>query len=150
MVGSLASHISNHRLSDALQIRLMTLAHRRGQYCPWSERKSFYPYTQSIRHGGPLMFMLVGKGGGSSEYTRADLHGLGYQLIVGPTTPFPAVYEVLRHLYSAMIVGHDDPLVIMAEGYADRQAKVQETIGPEKLSRAERRSVESDPCAHEN
>ena len=94
------------------------------------------------------MFMLVGKGAGSSDYTHSDLRGLGYQLIVHPTTPFLAMYETLCRSYSAMITGKDDALVSAAGGYAALQAKVHETIDLEKLLRAERHSVENDQRPH--
>jgi len=94
------------------------------------------------RLGPPLMYMLVGVGMASMEYSMSDLGGLGYRLVVDPTTPFLAAYASLQKAYGDMAAGKDDRTVAEAGGYGAVQAAIHKTIDLEVLLRIERRSVE--------
>jgi 2-methylisocitrate lyase-like PEP mutase family enzyme len=94
------------------------------------------------RLGAPLMYMLVGVGVASMEYSMSDLNGLGYRLVVDPTTPFLAAYASLRTAYRDMAAGKDDQIVSSAGGYKAIQSAIHQTIDLETLLDIERRSVE--------
>lgn len=96
------------------------------------------------RLGPPLMYMLVGVGVASLEFTMTDLSGLGYRLVVDPTTPFLAAYTSLQNAYRDMASGKEDRTVGEAGGYEAVQSAIHKTIDLETLLRIERRSVEPD------
>jgi 2-methylisocitrate lyase-like PEP mutase family enzyme len=96
--------------------------------------------TIGERLPGPLMFMASG-GLAAMRITPAELFGLGYRLLVDPTTPLMAAYRAMRDAYAAMAAGRPDPL-LGAAGTRPVQAMVHETIGLEALLEIERRTVE--------
>ncbi len=95
------------------------------------------------RLGPPLMFMLVGVGIGSMEFSLSDLNALGYRLVIDPATPFLAAYASLRTAYRDMAAGKDDRTVAGAGGYQAIQSDIHKTIDLDTLLRIERSSVET-------
>jgi 2-methylisocitrate lyase-like PEP mutase family enzyme len=93
------------------------------------------------RLGGPLMYMPSGGGLWSGEFTLADLAGLGYRLIVDPTTPLLNAYVAMRDYYKGLKGGTPDPLG-SGGPRAAAQAELHATIGLQKLLDIERLTVE--------
>lgn len=89
---------------------------------------------------GPLMYMAGAGGLSASELTRAELHRLGYRLIVDPTTPLMAAHKALRQCYAALAKDQPDPLLGAEPG--KEQAIVHDTIDLETMLDIERRTVE--------
>lgn len=88
----------------------------------------------------PLMAMTGAGGPAALPIPPAQLHALGYRLIVDPVTPFLAMHRALRQSYAALATGALDP-TIGVEGKREQEA-VHETIGLERLLEIERRTVE--------
>jgi methylisocitrate lyase len=93
----------------------------------------------------PLMFM-AGAGGLAApelmkgELTRAELHRLGYRLIVDPTTPLMAAHKALRQCYAALAADRPDPTLGAEPG--KEQAELHKTINLDRMLEIERETVE--------
>ena len=87
----------------------------------------------------PLMYMTPAGGLADAALTSAELAGLGYTLIVDPSTPLLAMHRALRESYAALAAGRADPAIGDAEAEG---ARVHETIGLAKLLAIEARTVE--------
>ena len=86
------------------------------------------------------MYMSGAGGLAASPLSRAELAGLGYRLIVDPTTPFLAMHQALRLCYEALAKGDPDPT--LGGAVATEQGEVHRTIGLEAMLEVERRTVE--------
>jgi 2-methylisocitrate lyase-like PEP mutase family enzyme len=88
----------------------------------------------------PLMYMAGAGGLAAGQLTRAELYGLGFRLIVDPTTPLMATHTALRQCYAALARDEADPLLGREAG--KEQALVQDTIDLEAMLDIERQTVE--------
>lgn len=88
----------------------------------------------------PLMFMAGAGGLAAAGLTRSELFGLGYRLIVDPTTPLMATHKALRQCYAALARDEPDPLLGPEAGA--EQAVVHRTIDLEAMLEIERQTVE--------
>ena len=89
----------------------------------------------------PLMLLLAPGGLAALAMTPAELHALGYRLLVDTSTPLLAAYEAMRTVYGEL-----------ADGFAVRtrapaawtrlQSALHDTIGLESLLAVERHTVE--------
>ena len=89
----------------------------------------------------PLMYMTGAGGLSASPISKSQLAGLGFRLIVDPTTPFLAMHKALRQSYAALADGVPDPTLGSAPGA--EQDEVHRTIGLEAMLEIERRTVEN-------
>ncbi len=95
------------------------------------------------RLGGPLMLLLGGGGLARFDMSLDDMAGLGYRILVDPSTPLTAAYEAMRAVYTEMADGF--ALTSRPVGvWAKLQDEMHETIGLEALLEVERRTVEKD------
>ena len=93
------------------------------------------------RIGGPLMYLCPPGGLAALDMTTADMAGLGYRILVDPTTPLLAAYETMRAVYTEMAQGFR----IRSRPHGELKAlqeRMHETIGLETLLEIERRTVE--------
>lgn len=93
------------------------------------------------RIGAPLMLLLPPGGLAALDMTPADMHGIGYRILVDTATPLLAAYEAMRAVYRELADGfavRSRPL----GDWEDLQAQQHETIGLERLLEIERRTVE--------
>jgi len=91
----------------------------------------------------PLMLLLAPGGLAALAMTPAELHALGYRLLVDTSTPLLAAFEAMRATYGEL-----------ADGFAVRsrepaawtglQAELHNVIGLESLLAVERRTVEHE------
>ena len=101
---------------------------------------------EEVRHigerlGPPLMLICRPGGLAGLGLSLAEMHKLGYRLLVDPATPLLAAYEAMKAVYAEM-----------ADGFALRSRPTQDwerlqheqhaTIGLERLLEVERRTVE--------
>ena len=96
--------------------------------------------TIGERLGPPLMYQALGGGLDAAGFTPAEMHDLGYRLIVDGMTPLLAVHETLSASYRAMAQWAVDPTLGTGGRAAQAQA-LNETIGLGKLLEIERRTV---------
>jgi 2-methylisocitrate lyase-like PEP mutase family enzyme len=92
------------------------------------------------RLGGPLMCMATGGGLLGIGMTASELSGLGYRLIVDPSTPLLAAHKALRQCYASMAQWLPDPLV--GDTAKEEQDEIHAVIELEKMLEIERRTVE--------
>lgn len=97
--------------------------------------------TIGERVGGPLCLLASGDARTATGLSNADLHRLGYTLIVDASTPLMAAHKALRASYQAMADGQPDP-ILGAGGNKIEQELVHQTIGLETMLDIERRTVE--------
>jgi len=91
----------------------------------------------------PLMLLLAPGGLAALAMTPAELHGMGYRLLVDTSTPLLAAYEAMRAVYTELA----DGFAIRSRPQADwphLQAELHDSIGLETLLAVERRTVEGD------
>jgi len=96
------------------------------------------------RLAGPLMLLLPPVGLAHFDMTPADMHGLGYRILVVPTTPLLAAYEAVRAVYAELADGfaiQSRP----ADHWTALQDDLHETIDLERLLGIERNTVEPAP-----
>lgn len=101
---------------------------------------------EEVRHvgerlDGPLMLLLRPGGLASFGMTPADMHALGYRILVDPATPLLAAFEAMRAVYAEMADGFaltSRP----AEDWARLQDEQHDAIGLDRLLEVERRTVE--------
>lgn len=70
----------------------------------------------------------------------SELAGLGYRLLVDPTTPQMVMHRALRQCYAAMKIALPDPLI--GTDTRAEQHTLHQTIELEILLEIERRTVE--------
>ena len=92
---------------------------------------------QRVDH--PLV--LLASGDARAGLSPADLHGLGYRLVIDASTPLMAAHKALRQCYAALAANAPDPL-LGAGGNKTEEAKLHETIGLAQMLDIERRTVE--------
>ena len=110
-------------------VLLLSMAHRPEQLRAIAERL-----------GGPLMY-LTGRGGlAGLGMTLADLGGLGYRIVVDPSTPLLAAYEAWQRTYAELrsAFGAGAP----TRDWAPLEKDMLGVIGLEKLLAVERATVE--------
>lgn len=88
----------------------------------------------------PLMHMTSSAGLAGMGLSLAELGGMGFQLVVDPSTPFLAMHRALRDAYAAMLADVPQPVAGL-DGQAE-QERVHRTIGLAALLEIERRTVE--------
>jgi len=88
----------------------------------------------------PLMYMSGAGGLSASRMTPAELHALGYRLIVDATTPLMAAHKALRQCYAALAKGEPDPLLGPEPGR--EQEIVHQTIKLDHMLAVEKATVE--------
>ena len=86
------------------------------------------------------MFTMSGSRLSDSGLGIKDLAGLGYRLLVDPTTPLMVMHRALRQCYAAMKAGQPDPLI--GTDTRREQSVLHQTIDLESLLSIERRTVE--------
>lgn len=91
--------------------------------------------------GGPLCLLAAGDVVAESGMTRAELHKLGYRLLVDASTPFMAAHKVWREAYAAMAKGESVPSLGRGGAKAE-QEMLHKTIGLDDMLEIERRTVE--------
>ena len=96
--------------------------------------------TIGERLGPPLMYQALGGGLDAMGMTPAEMHGLGYRLIVDGMTPLLALHRTLAASYQAMVEGKADPTLTRVDRGAEARA-LNETIGLAKLLEIERRTA---------
>ena len=94
------------------------------------------------RLGPPLMHLCRPGGLAALGLSLAEMHALGYRILVDPSAPLLAAYEAMRAVYAEL-----------ADGFAIRsrppaawetlQHALHETIGLDRLLEVERRTVET-------
>lgn len=94
------------------------------------------------RLGPPLMHLCRPGGLAALGLSLAEMHALGYRILVDPSAPLLAAYEAMRAAYAEL-----------ADGFAIRsrppaawetlQHALHETIGLDRLLEVERRTVET-------
>ena len=93
------------------------------------------------RLGPPLMMICRPGGLATIGLTLADVHAMGYRLLVDPATPLLAAYEAMKAIYAEMAkdftVRSRPP-----KDWEHLQHQQHETIGLETLLDVERRTVE--------
>jgi 2-methylisocitrate lyase-like PEP mutase family enzyme len=91
--------------------------------------------------GGPLVLLAAGDVVAESRMSNAELHKIGYRLLVDASTPLMAAHKALRECYAAMANG--DPAPNLGLGGAKReQVLLHGTIDLEHMLDVERRTVE--------
>jgi methylisocitrate lyase len=96
--------------------------------------------TIGERLGPPLMYQALSGGLDAMGFTPAEMHDLGYRLIVDGMTPLLAVHETLSASYRAMAERAVDPTLGAGSRAAQARA-LNETIGLGRLLEIERRTV---------
>ena len=96
--------------------------------------------TIGERLGPPLMYQTLGGGLDAMGFTAAEMHDLGYRLIVDGMTPLLALHRTLAASYRAMAEGAADPTLGAGSRAAEARA-LNETIGLARLLDIERRTV---------
>lgn len=89
----------------------------------------------------PLMYMSSGGGLEASGMTAADLHALGYRLLVVPMVPVLAFHRVMQETYRAL-ADCVIPPSLKAIGVKAEHKALNETVGLPKLLEIERATVE--------
>ena len=93
------------------------------------------------RLGSPLMLICRPGGLARMGLSMAELHGMGYRLLVDPATPLLAAYEAMKAIYAEMA----KDFTVRSRPVADwerLQHEQHETIGLETLLEVERRTTE--------
>jgi methylisocitrate lyase len=94
---------------------------------------------QRVDH--PMVLLASGDARAATGLSPADLHGLGYRLLIDASTPLMAAHRALRQCYAALAANEPDPL-LGASGNKSEETIVHETIGLERMLEIERRTVE--------
>ncbi|MET0568291.1 MAG: isocitrate lyase/PEP mutase family protein [Hyphomicrobiaceae bacterium] len=94
---------------------------------------------QRVDH--PMVLLASGDARAATGLSPADLHGLGYRLLIDASTPLMAAHRALRQCYAALAANEPDPL-LGASGNKSEERIVHETIGLEHMLEIERRTVE--------
>lgn len=93
------------------------------------------------RLGGPLMYICQPGGLASLGLTMAEMHGLGYRLIVDPVTPLLAAFEAMKGIYGELagdfVVNSRTP-----EAWRGLQECLHMAIDLDKLLAIEKETVE--------
>jgi len=89
----------------------------------------------------PLMVMQTDAALKAMGLKRSDLVGLGYRLLVDPSTPVLVLHQMLQRCYAAMKRGDGDSLLGAAAARTEQEA-LHETIGLEQMLAVERATVE--------
>lgn len=93
------------------------------------------------RLGGPLCLLAAGDAVADSGMTQAELHKIGYHLLVDASTPLMAAHKAWRECYAAMAKGEPAPNLGRGGAKAEQQL-LHETIGLDSMLTIERRTVE--------
>ena len=91
--------------------------------------------------GGPLCLLAAGDVVAESGMTPAELHTIGYHLLVDALTPLMAAHKAWRECYAAMAKGQPAPNLGSGGAKAEQQL-LHETINLEHMLEVERRTVE--------
>jgi methylisocitrate lyase len=89
----------------------------------------------------PMVLLASGDARAATGLSAADLHGLGYRLLIDASTPLMAAHKALRQCYAALAANEPDPL-LGTGGNKSEERIVHETIGLERMLEIERRTVE--------
>lgn len=98
--------------------------------------------TVGERLGAPLVMLCRPGGLANLDMTREDLEGLGFRLLVDPTTPLLAAYEAMRAVYHDLAGGGFAHPTKSAEEWSRLQDELHETIDLEERLAIERQTVE--------
>lgn len=88
----------------------------------------------------PLAYMLPVGGVGAVNMSIADLHALGYRLVLDAATPFFSMFQALSQTYAALAQRQVDPLV--GDRGSALESEVCGLIDLDNLLAIERRTVE--------
>lgn len=93
------------------------------------------------RLGGPLCLLAAGDAVADCGMTQADLHKIGYSLLVDASTPLMAAHKAWREAYAAMAKGQPAPNLGRGGARAEQEL-LHKTIDLDGMLDIERRTVE--------